>query len=117
LLAITGKIQMIESKEIVKSELDKFMKVTLVIVKQMKGVKRNVCFEAYGKIANQILNFRNGDRIRVYFTIDSILNSGRWYHTLKAVEVEKEIKTNKRKYENENKLNFIDYDTTEKSFE
>jgi hypothetical protein len=117
MLLITGKIIMIESKEIVKSELDKFMKVTLVIFKQMKGVKRKICFEAYGKVANQILNFRNGDRIRIGFTIDSVLNSGRWYHTLKAIEVEKEIKKNKNKYENENKLNFIDYDTTEKSFE
>ena len=108
---------MIESKEIVKSELDRFMKVTLVIVKQMKGVKRNVCFEAYGKVANEILNFRNGDRIRVWFTIDSVLNNGRWYHTLKAVEVEKEIKAQKKNYENTNKINFIDYDTLEKGFE
>lgn len=107
---------MIESKEIVKSELDRFMKVTLVIVKQMKGVKRNVCFEAYGKVANEILNFRNGDRIRVSFTIDSVFNNGRWYHNLKAVEVEKEIKKQKNS-EQTNKINFIDYDTAQKGFE
>jgi hypothetical protein len=114
MLIITGKIVMIESKEIVKSEFDKFMKVTLVIVKQMKGVKRNVCFESYGKIAKEILNFRNGDRIRVNFTLDSVCKNGTWYHTLKAVEVEKVIKTQKNGNTHQN---IINYDTTEKSFE
>jgi hypothetical protein len=111
---MTGKIVMIESKEIVKSESDRFMKVTLVLVKQMKGVKRNVCFESYGKIAKEILNFRNGERVKVYFTIDSVNKNGSWYHTLKAVEVEKEVKAHK--IENINQ-NIINYDTTEKSFE
>ena len=46
MLIITGKIVMIESKEIVKSDVDKFIKVTLVINKQMNKVKRNVCFES-----------------------------------------------------------------------
>jgi hypothetical protein len=114
MLIITGKIIMIESKEIVKSEFDRFTKVTLVIVKQMKGVKRNVCFESYGKVAKEILNYRNGDRIRIYFTIDSVPKNGSWYHTLKAVEVEKVVKAQK----NENThQNIINYDTTEKSFE
>lgn len=114
MLIITGKIVMIESKEIVKSEDDRFMKVNLVIVKQMKGVKRNVCFESYGRIAKQILNFRNGERIRVYFTINSVQKHGSWYHVLKAVEVEKEVKTQKKENTNQNKIN---YDTTEKGFE
>lgn len=105
---------MIESKEIVKSEFDRFTKVTLVIVKQMKGVKRNVCFESYGKIAKEILNFRNGDRIRIYFTIDSVPKNGSWYHTLKAVEVEKVVKPQKSENTHQN---IINYDTTEKSFE
>ena len=110
---MTGKIVMIESKEIVKSETDRFMKVTLVLVKQMKGVKRNVCFESYGKVAKEILNFRNGDRLRVYFTIDSVLKNGNWYHTLKVSEVEKEIKTQKKENINQNTIN---YDTIKKSF-
>ena len=42
MLIMTGKIVMIESKEIVKSESDRFKKVTIVLVKQMKGKKRNV---------------------------------------------------------------------------
>jgi len=113
MLTMTGKIIMIESKEIVKSETDRFMKVTLVLVKQMKGVKRNVCFESYGKVAKQILNFRNGDRLRVYFTIDSILKNGNWYHTLKIAEVEKEIKAQKKENINQN---IINYDTIKKSF-
>lgn len=111
---MTGKIVMIESKEIVKSETDRFMKVTLVLVKQMKGVKRNVCFQSYGKVAKQILNFRNGDRLRVYFTIDSVQKNGNWYNTLKIAEVEKEIKAQKKENLNQN---IIDYDTTEKGFE
>lgn len=111
---MTGKIVMIESKEIVKSELDRFMKVTLVLVKQMNKVKRNVCFESYGKVAKEILNFRNGERIKVYFTIDSVSKNGNWYHTLKVVEVEKEIKAQKIENINQNTIN---YDTTEKSFE
>jgi hypothetical protein len=115
MLIITGKIVMIESKEIVNSNQEAFNKVLLVLVKQMKGVKRNVCFESYGKVAKDILNFRNGERIRVYFTIDSVPNNGRWYHTLKAVEVEREAK--KVKTENTNQINFINYDTTEKGFE
>lgn len=114
MLIITGKIVMIESKEIVKSEFDKFMKVTLVIVKQMKGVKRNVCFESYGKVAKEILNFRNGERVRVYFTIDSVPKNGIWYHTLKAVEVEKQSKPQKKENTHQN---IINYDTTEKGFE
>jgi hypothetical protein len=111
---MTGKIVMIESKEIVKSEVDRFMKVTLVLVKQMKGVKRNVCFESYGKVAKQILTFRNGERLRVCFTIDSIQKKGNWYHVLKVVEVEKELKAQKKENIHQNKIN---YDTTEKSFE
>ena len=111
---MTGKIVMIESKEIVKSESDRFMKVTLVLVKQMKGVKRNVCFESYGRVAKDILNCRNGERIRVYFTIDSVTKNGSWYHTLKAVEVEKETKAQKKVNTHQN---IINYDTTEKGFE
>ncbi len=109
MLVITGKIVMIESKEIVKSEFDRFTKVTLVLVKQMKGVKRNVCFESYGRVAKEILNFRNGERVRVGFTLDSVCKNGNWYHVLKAVEVEKEIKTQKKQNIYQNQIN---YDTT-----
>ena len=115
MLIITGKIIMIESKDIVNSNQETFNKVLLVIVKQMKGVKRNICFESYGKISKDILNFRNGERIKVYFTIDSVSNNNRWYHTLKVVEVEKETK--KPKTQNNNQINLINYDTIEKSFE
>jgi formylmethanofuran dehydrogenase subunit E len=115
MLTITGKILMIESKEFFNSKQELFNKVFLVIVKQMKGVKRNICFESYGKVAKDILNYRNGERIRVHFTIDSIIKKERWYHTLKVIEVEKEIK--KEKTENTNQINLINYDTTEKSFE
>ena len=45
MLIMTGKIIMIESKEIINSNQESFNKVILVIVKQMKGKKRNVCFE------------------------------------------------------------------------
>jgi hypothetical protein len=112
---ITGKIAMIEIKEIVNSNNERFNKVLLVIVKQMKGVKRNVCFESYVKVAKDIQGFRNGDRVKVYFTIDSVPKNGSWYHTLKAVEVEKEVKV--QKTENINQFNLIDYDTIEKGFE
>jgi len=105
MLTITGKIVMIERKEIVNSNQESFTKVLLVIVKQMKGIKRNICFESYGKVGKDILNFRNGQRIRVYFTIDSVLNNSRWFHTLKAIEVEQEIK--KEKTENDNQFNLI----------
>lgn len=115
MLIMTGKIIMIESKEIINSNQESFNKVILVIVKQMKGKKRNVCFESYGQVSKQILNFRYGERIKVYFTIDSVLNSSRWYHTLKVVEVEKEIK--KKKTQNLNQTNLLNYDTTEKSFD
>ena len=115
MLMITGKIVMIETKEIVNSNNERFNKVLLVIVKQMKGVKRNVCFESYGKVAKDIQGFRNGDRVKVYFTIDSVSKNGSWYHTLKAVEVEKEVKV--QKTENINQFNLIDYDTIEKGFE
>ena len=113
MLIMTGKISMIESKEIVKSEFDRFMKVTLVLVKQMNRVKRNVCFESYGKVAKEILNFRNGERVKVYFTIDSVPKNGNWYHTLKVVEIEKEIKSQKIENINQNTIN---YDTIEKGF-
>jgi len=114
MLIMTGKIVMIESKEIVKSESDRFTKVTLVIVKQMKGKKRNVCVESYGRVAKEILTFRNGERVKVYFTIDSVARNGNWYHTLKAVDVEKQIKIKKEENINQN---IINYDTTEKGFE
>ena len=115
MLIITGKIVMIESKEIVKSDVDKFIKVTLVINKQMNKVKRNVCFESYGKVAKDIQGFRNGERVKVHFTIDSVPKNGNWYHTLKAVEVEKEIKV--QRIENINQINLINYDTVKKDFE
>lgn len=115
MLIITGKIVMIETKEIVNSNNERFNKVILVIVKQMKGVKRNVCFESYGKIGKEIQGFRNGERIRIHFTIDSVPKNGSWYHALKIVEVEKEIKA--QKIENINQTNLINYDTTEKSFD
>lgn len=114
MLIITGKIVMIQSKEIVKNESDKFIKVNLVLVKQMKGIKRNICFESYGRVAKNILNFRNGERVKVYYTIDSVNKNENWYHTIKAVEVEKEVKVQK----NENLYrNTINYDTAKKSFE
>ena len=113
---MTGKIVMIETKEIVNSNNnERFNKVLLVLVKQMKGVKRNVCFESYGKVAKEILNFRNGDRIKVHFTIDSVSHKGNWYHTLKVVEVEKEVKI--QKTENINQINLMNYDTIKKDFE
>jgi hypothetical protein len=112
---MTGKISSIESKEIINSNKESFNKILLVVVKQMKGIKRNICFESYGKVAKDILNFKNGERIKVYFTIDSAFNNGRWYHTLKAVDVEKEVK--KQKLENINQINLINYDTAEKSFD
>lgn len=115
MLIMTGKIIMIETKEIVNSNNEKFNKVMLVLVKQMKGVKRNVCFESYGKVAKDIQGFRNGERIKVHFTIDSVTKNGSWYHTLKAVEVEKEIKV--QKTENINQTNLMNYDTIEKGFE
>jgi hypothetical protein len=113
MLVITGKIVMIESKEIVKNEVDRFMKVTLVIVKQMKGVKRNISFESYGRVSKEILSFRNGERIRVFFTIDSVRKNENWFHVLKAIEVEKEIKAQKKENIYQNKIN---YDTIEKNF-
>jgi hypothetical protein len=75
-------------------------------------VKRNICFESYGKIANQIMTFRKGQRIRVYFTIDSNLSGAKWFHTLKVVDVETYVKVSK--INNENQINLIntDYDTT-----
>jgi formylmethanofuran dehydrogenase subunit E len=115
MLTITGKIVMIESKQIVKSNQETFNMVLLVISKQMKGIKRNICFESFGKVARDILNFRNGERIRVYFTIDSVPNNGKWYHNLKAIDVEKEIKKEKTEYTNQ--INLINYDTTEKGFD
>ena len=102
MLIMTGKIVMIESKEIVKSEVDRCMKVTLVLVKQMKGKKRNVCFESYGKVAVCVCG------------CFLFKKNGSWYHTLKAVEVEKEVKAQKNDNTNQNTIN---YDTTEKGFE
>jgi hypothetical protein len=116
MLSITGKIQMIQVSEVINPKTnDKFQKVFLVIVKQMKGIKRNICFESFGKVSKEILKYRNGDRIRVYFTIDSKFIKGQCYHTIKALDVEKEIKIKKENYNNQ--LNFIDYDTAEKSSE
>jgi len=112
---MTGKIVMIETKEIVNGNNERFNKVLLVLVKQMKGVKRNVCFESYGKVAKDIQGFRNGERVKVHFTIDSVSKKDSWYHTLKAVEVEKEVKI--QKTENINQINLMNYDTIEKDFE
>lgn len=106
---------MIETKEIVNSNNERFNKVVLVIVKQMKGVKRNVCFESYGKVAKDIQGFRNGERIKVYFTVDSVPKNASWYHTLKAVEVERAVKH--QRTENINQINLINYDTIKKDFE
>jgi hypothetical protein len=107
MLILTGKIVMIDKVDIVNQDNnDKFYKVNLVVKKQMNKVKRNVCFESYGKVANEILSFRKDDRVRVSFTIDSKLNNNRWYHTLKVVEIEKEVKT--RKTIDENQINLID---------
>lgn len=116
MLVMTGKVIMIEKKEVVNSSNNEsFDKVILVLVKQMNGVKRNVSFESYGKVAKEIMTFRNGDRVKVYFTIDSVSHKGSWYHTLKAIEVEKEIKL--QKTENINQINLMNYDEIEKSFE
>jgi len=114
MLIMTGKILRIESKEIINLvNKESFTKVLLVVVKQMKGVKRNICFESYGKVSKDVLNFNNGERIKIYFTIDSVCNNDRWFHTLKIIEVEKEVK--KQKLENINQINLINYDTIEKS--
>lgn len=115
MLIVTGKVVMIQSNEIVKSANDKFTKITLVITKQMKGVKRNICFESYGKVAKDILNFRKGDRVRVFFVIDSVFNGGRWYHNIKAMDVEKHVIKKKQDYNT--KINFTDYDTIENDFD
>jgi len=113
MLIMTGKIMMIESKQITLNG-ETFQKVNLVIVKQMKGVKRNICFESYGKVAKDILAFTSGEKIKVYFTIDSVCNKDNWFHKLKAVEVEKWERVPKKDY-SINEINFTDNDTIEES--
>ena len=115
MLIMTGKIMMIESKQITLNG-ETFQKVILVIVKQMKGVKRNICFESYGKVAKEILTFTSGERIKVFFTIDSVCNKDNWFHKLKAVEVEKSIKFPKIN-NTINEINFTDNDTIKESIE
>jgi hypothetical protein len=113
MLILTGKIVIINKVDIVnKSNNEVFHKVYLVVNKQMNKVKRNICFESYGKVANQILTYRKGQRVRISFTIDSTMNGTKWFHTLKVVEVEPCIKVNKTN--NDNQINLIntDYDTT-----
>lgn len=118
MLILTGKVVITQKVDIINATTkEKFHKVYLVVNKQMNKVKRNVCFESYGKVANDIIAFRKGDRIRIYFTIDSVFNNGKWYHTLKVVEVEKQVKA--KKIIDKNQINLIDtdYDTIEKSVE
>ena len=106
MLILTGKIVLIDKVDVVNTDNNEtFHKVYLVVNKQMNKIKRNVCFESYGRVAKEILTFRKDDRVRVRFTIDSKLSQGRWFHTLKVVEVEKEVKA--KKVIDENQINLI----------
>ncbi len=106
MLILTGKIVLIDKVDVVNTDNNEtFHKVYLVVNKQMNKIKRNVCFESYGRVAKEILTFRKDDRVRVSFTIDSKLSQGRWFHTLKVVEVEKEVKA--KKVIDENQINLI----------
>ena len=108
MLRVTGRIILIHSHEIITRNNDKFEIVDLVIKKQMNKKMRSIQFEVMGKLIKELNKFRKGDKIVVWFYIDSKSNNKKWYNTLRAVEIEKPniIKKQKQEYE----LNFTEYD-------
>ena len=52
MLILTGKIVLIDKVDVVNTDNNEtFHKVYLVVNKQMNKIKRNVCFESYGRVA------------------------------------------------------------------
>jgi hypothetical protein len=78
-----------------------------VLKKQMNNKMRNIHFEITGKLMKEAIKYRKGDKVVVWFYLDSKSNNKKWYTNLKVVEIEKPI-TKAR--ENTNEINFNDYE-------
>ena len=107
MLRITGRIVLIHKHEIVTRNNDKFEVMDFVLKKQMNNQMRNIHFEVTGKLIKEASKYRKGDKVVVWFYLDSKSNNKKWFTNLKVVEIEKQTAIKK---ENTNEINFNDYD-------
>jgi len=107
MLRITGRIVLIYTHQIVTRNNDKFDVMDLVLKKQMNNQMRNIHFEVTGKLMKEASKYRKGDKVAIWFYLDSKSNNNKWFTNLKVVEIEKPT-TIKRK--NKNEINFNDYE-------
>lgn len=93
---ITGRIGYIGKKEVIIKDNGEFFTIIFAIKKKMNKKLRNIVFECYGKLAEQIEKMRIEDKVEVKYLIHSNLSkSGKWYTTLHAKSVEKVSTQNK----------------------
>lgn len=107
MLKITGRIAFMYKHEIVTRNNEKFDVMDFVIKKQMNSKSRNIHFEITGKLLNKAIKYLKGDKVSVWFYFDSKSNNKKWFTNLKAIEIDKVAIIKK---ENNNEINFIDYD-------
>jgi len=87
---ITGRITFIGDKEVINKDNNQFSTIIFAIKKKMNKKIRNIAFECYGKLADEIEHFRLDEKIEVEYLIHSNNSkSGRWYTTLHAKSIEK----------------------------
>ena len=107
MLRITGRVVLIYKHEVVTRNNDKFEVMDLVLKKQMNNQMRNIHFEITGKLMKEASKYRKGDKIAVWFYLDSKSNNKKWFTNLKVVEIEKPSTIKKQ---NTNEINFNDYE-------
>jgi excinuclease UvrABC helicase subunit UvrB len=87
---ITGRITYIGKKEVINKDNNQFSTIIFAIKKKMNKKIRNIAFECYGKLADEIEHFRLDEKIEVEYLIHSNKSKlGRWYTTLHAKSIEK----------------------------
>jgi len=109
---ITGRIVIVGNNQEIKTENGSFSSVILVIKKRMNKKVRNIAFKCYGKIAEQVLNYRMNDKIEIEYFLYSnqtinLSTGDSWFTTLQVKSVERI--PNKTKKEKDSEINFDNY--------
>lgn len=89
---ITGRINYIGQKEVINKNNSQFTILIFAINKKMNKKVRNIAFECYGKVADEIERLRLNDKIEVEYLIQSNKSkTGKWYTTLHAKSIDRVI--------------------------
>ena len=93
---IVGKVVIVGKNEVVHKENYQFSSVILVIKKRMDGKVRNIAFDCFGKVADEVLKFKKDDKVAITYYITSNCKNEKWYVNLKEKEVMKVEKIKKQ---------------------